>query len=96
MSVKHLFVALASIAAIVATNETASAQVVASPKFQGGGAGGYRGAFPGFNPGVKSQPTNLQQAAPTAIYGVASALEIRNHESIGVETLVTVPYENRS
>jgi len=29
------------------------------------------------------------------IYGVRSALEIRNHESIGVETLVTVPYENR-
>lgn len=30
------------------------------------------------------------------IYGVASALEIRNHESVGVEMLVTVPYENRS
>ncbi len=36
------------------------------------------------------------RADARTIYSIASALEIRNHESIGVETLITVPYENRS
>jgi hypothetical protein len=74
MVVKHLFVALASVVAIVATSGSVSAQgAIIAPKFVGGNSNGFRGPFPGFFQSPKPLATNIQGAAPTVLYSVNSA-----------------------
>ena len=72
MTMKHLVVALASIVAVAAASERATAQVVTSPKFSSG-TSGFRGPFPGTLNTPKPLATNIQGASPTVIYSVSGA-----------------------